>query len=318
MFERNASKLDEDNMTVIHELKEREQLDLFRENLPHKPYHANQLEYGVRIADKSIAINSKHIQPNPPEHKYWLIYDLDRRGAGHDWRYLDVPEPNIVAENPVNGHAHLFYSINIPIRTAADGSTKALRFAAAVDNALRLKLDADCLYSGLIAKNPLHDYWRVHTYQDWCYDLSWLSEYLDLTNYTDKRKNLPDYGLGRNCNTFDAVRKWSYRAIRSHTGSYEQWLEKLLQRCLSYNQTHHSIPLEINEQRHIAKSIARWTWANMTPEGFSAYQASVGRKGGKKSKRKPVATSEASTKPWEKLGISRATYYRRKNKNETG
>ena len=40
-----------------------------------------------------------------------------------------------------------------------------------------------------------------------------------------------------------------------------------------------------------------------------------GKKGGAKSKRKPVATSAETLKPWLELGISRRTYYRDLNKN---
>ena len=61
-----------------------------------------------------------------------------------------------------------------------------------------------------------------------------------------------------------------------------------------------------------AKSVATYTHKHFSPEGFRAYQAASGRKGGKVSKRPPVAGSEATEKPWEALGISRATYYRKK------
>jgi hypothetical protein len=47
---------------------------------------------------------------------------------------------------------------------------------------------------------------------------------------------------------------------------------------------------------------------------LSEIQAAKGAKGGKVSKRKPVATSERTTKPWLELGISQSTYYRRKLK----
>jgi hypothetical protein len=43
-------------------------------------------------------------------------------------------------------------------------------------------------------------------------------------------------------------------------------------------------------------------------------QKRKGSLGGKKSKRGAKANSERSTKPWEAMGISRATYYRRQNK----
>ncbi|MFG7662142.1 replication initiation protein, partial [Klebsiella pneumoniae] len=42
------------------------------------------------------------------------------------------------------------------IRTAPDGNAAPLRYAAAIEAALREKLGADMGYSGLICKNPLH------------------------------------------------------------------------------------------------------------------------------------------------------------------
>jgi hypothetical protein len=58
--------------------------------------------------------------------------------------------------NPENGHAHLLYALKTAIRTAPDGKMKPLKYAAAVERALRKKLDADTGYSGLICKNPNH------------------------------------------------------------------------------------------------------------------------------------------------------------------
>lgn len=301
-------------MIDTYELKQTDQLDLFQSNLPHKPYYANDLDYGVRIASKAVAIKHKHIQPNPPHARYWLVYDVDRKGAGFDWRFLDVPPPNIIATNPENGHAHLFYSINVPIRIAHDGSCKALRFAGAIDQALCKALEADRLYSGLIAKNPLHDHWQVETHQEWCYDLAWLADYFDLSEYNNPKKRLPSYGLGRNSNTFDYVREIAYTERRSHDGSYEAFYDTVFKACMSYNQSHNSTPLSIQELKHIAKSIAKWVWRNMSPAGFIAWCQRKGSYGGKKSKRGKSSTSERTTKPWEDMGISRRTYYNDKKR----
>ena len=71
-------------------------------------------------------------------------------------------------------------------------------------------------------------------------------------------------------------------------------------------------PLDHQEVKHIAKSVARYTHTRFTPEGFSAWQAAQGRKGGRVSKRNPVPDSEQTLEPWRALGISRATYYRKK------
>ncbi|WP_175463914.1 primase C-terminal domain-containing protein, partial [Vibrio cholerae] len=80
-------------------------------------------------------------------------------------------------------------------------------------------------------------------------------------------------------------------------------------------------PLPENEVKHTAKSVAKWTHKHFSPSAFSAWQAKQGAKGGKISKGggRPVGTvnskSLSQTKPWEDLGISRATYYRQKKES---
>ena len=69
-----------------------------------------------------------------------------------------------------------------------------------------------------------------------------------------------------------------------------------------------------SEIKAAAKSVARWTHNNFSAAGFSEWQAKQGAKGGKISKRKSVESSERTIKPWVKLGIHRATYYRKKAK----
>ena len=75
-------------------------------------------------------------------------------------------------------------------------------------------------------------------------------------------------------------------------------------------------PLPYSEIKATAKSIAKYCWKRDAYHysEFIYRQALKGSKGGKISKRKAVPTSEQSLKPWEELGISRATYYRSKSK----
>ncbi|MFV5916960.1 replication initiation protein, partial [Bacillus cereus] len=60
-----------------------------------------------------------------------------------DWSDRNAPAPTFTIMNPKNGHAHLLYGLETAIRTAPDGRIKPLKYAAAVENALRKKLDAD-------------------------------------------------------------------------------------------------------------------------------------------------------------------------------
>ena len=264
-------------------LSNRAQLELFRERLPRKPYHTDELTTGLSIADVSRALGARYIQPNGPTHRHWIVFDVDQPAATLSWDDVGAPAPNITVTNRANGHAHLIYGLETPIRTAPDGNVAPLRYAAAIEAALREKLGADRGYSGLICKNPLHTHWLVQVWEPYSYDLNWLADYLDLSPYNG-RKQLPAYGLGRNCTLFEKTRQWAYKAIRQGWPGYEAWLAAVIERAVGYN-VQFDQPLPVNEVRHTAKSIARWTHRNLSPAGFRAVQAVRGAKGGKVSKR---------------------------------
>ena len=294
-------------------------LELFNDRLPNKPYFSDDLYFGVRIAGKERAILAKYIQFNQPHAMYWLGFDVDRVGAAIDWSDRNAPAPTLTITNPENGHAHLLYALETSIRTAPDGKMKPLRYAAAVENALRKKLGADVGYSGLICKNPNHSHWKIAVWQPELYTLDWLADSLELSAANNK-EIVADYGLGRNCTLFEKTRKWAYRAIRQGWPEYEQWFKACYERASAYN-IQFTVPLDENEVNGIAKSIAKWTISNFSKEQFDKYvrdthssdiQSIRGRKGGIASKRSFSATSQRTTQPWLKLKISRATFYRRK------
>ena len=247
-------------------------LKLFNDRLPHKPYFSDDLHFGVRIAGKERAILAKYIQFNQPHAMFWLGFDVDCVGAAIDWSDRNAPSPTLTITNPENGHAHLLYALETSIRTAPDRKMKPLKYAAAVENALRKKLDADAGYSGLICKNPNHSYWKIAVWQPELYTLDWLADSLDLSAANDK-VIVADYGLGRNCTLFDKTRKWAYRAyraIRQGWPDYEQWLQACYERASVYN-LQFTAPLDETEVNGIAKSIAKWTHEKISEESFHEY-----------------------------------------------
>lgn len=244
-------------------------LDFFEEKLPLKPYHTDDLALGLQIRKKAQALKSRYVQHDGPTHKYWFVFDLDRPDAGMHWDTVGAPAPNIVAVNPHNGHAHLLYALETPVRTAPDGSLKALKYAAAVEAGLSEKLGADRGYSGLICKNPLHSHWFVKVWETELYTLDWLADYVELSQ-SQKCESSP-VGLGRNCDLFERLRKWAYRAVRQGWPDYDRWFEAVFTRAQAYNNFEN--PLQINEVKATAKSVARYTHRKFSPEGFSAWQA---------------------------------------------
>jgi hypothetical protein len=255
------------------------QLALFKESLPYKPYCTDALEHGLIIRSVAHAINHKYIQPNHPNSRLWLLYDIDRATSPEEITDdLGLPPPHIFAQTKDNGHAHALYGMELPIHYNLDSSQAAIRFAGAVDCGMTVRLQADAGYAGLICKNPLHPDWRVWSSNHELYTLEYLAEFVDLSAYKDKRKNLPAIGLGRNCTLFNRVSYWAYKAIRQGWPDLEQWLKAVETRAYAYNDF--DVQLHSSEVRHIAKSIAKWTYRNLSPVGFSQWQAIQGRKGG--------------------------------------
>ena len=124
--------------------------------------------------------------------------------------------------------------------------------------------------------------------------------------------------FGRNKALFDHTRHIAYPMAQEH--SYKTLLAELLQIATAYNATY-PIPLFGNEVYTICKSIARYCYSAQFNNGnvsqaHREMQSMRGKKGGAKSKRLPVATSERTIKPWLELGISQSTYYRDKKKQK--
>jgi len=258
------------------------QLDLFTDRLPRKPYATNDFAYGLHIMSKIAAVKCRYIQQNHPATLAWLVFDVDHEGAAFRWMDANLPAPTFTVINTANGHAHLLYALATPVFSTSE-RLKPLRYAAAVQEAYRAKLDADPAYSGLICKNPLNDYWRVLEYSDAVYDLAYLAEWVDLAT-VKTRQAREEVGLGRNCTLFDRLRHWAYRWIATYKGSAtaSEWGEAVLRQAEKMNDF--NTQLHTSEVRAIAKSTAKWTWTKFdvdaSNERFSRLQAHRGRQGG--------------------------------------
>ncbi|HUH58408.1 MAG TPA: replication initiation protein [Pseudomonadales bacterium] len=256
---------------IIPKQARQNQLELFQKSLSAKPYCSNNLRYGLRIRNASRAISHKYIQPNHPNSKLWLLYDIDRPIGLETIRDdLNLPEPTFFVQNPKNNHAHLFYGLHTAVHFNQSSSMKPQRFAGAVDVAMTSALNADAGYVGLIAKNPLHAHWRTYN-TNLAYDLEDFTEYVDLTPY-NAQKRMEAVGLGRNIALFDTLRYWAYKAIRQGWPAFPQWHEACLQRAIGIN-AGFKAPLPISEVRATAKSVARYTHSKFSDSTFSAIQS---------------------------------------------
>ncbi|MDV7624094.1 replication initiation protein [Acinetobacter baumannii] len=262
-------------------------LEQFTNNIPNKPYCSDDLNYGVRILPKQIALLKRYIQPNHPYYTHFFVFDLDYSTAYIDYFYsmIGVPTPNLIVENPENGHAHYVYQLKTPIYNTDASKPKPIQYGNAVYNALRDVLNADVGYVGLIAKNPLNKQWRAYTLRDKPYSLNELASKLEI-DWKEANKPIKQdeaIGLGRNCCVFHTVRKWAYVEIRKFRGkTYNQWLDAVVAECSKVN-NQFTLPMQYNEVKGISKSIARWVWKR-DPHCYAMFierQTIKGRKGGK-------------------------------------
>lgn len=282
---------------------------VFANRLARRPYCSDDLSAGLYIRSSETAMAKRYVQHNPPHAVAWLVFDLDYPDAVDSWRAVGLPEPSFVAVNPANGHAHVGYGLKTPVACTDAARIAPLRYAAAIEAAYANSLRADPGYAGLITKNPLHPSWLV-IWGSRLYELAELAAHVDLSR---KQRQAPEASpLGRNSSLFDELRNWSYSWVLKYKygeASAEQWHTAVLAQAEARNIF--DTPLALSEVKALARSVAKWTWRQFSREAFASIQSERGKRGN--IKRWGVGQSAATVKPWESMGISRATFYRRQS-----
>ncbi|MEQ8824440.1 MAG: replication initiation protein [Filomicrobium sp.] len=329
---------------------------VWMERLPRKLYCTDYLNHGLIIRQRKAALRFAYIQFDPPFLRYWIVLDLDYKDSSEAWERHDLPAPNIICENPANGHAHYYYGLTKPVSTGSLSRTKPIKYLAAIERGLTLRLRADSGYAGVVAKNPISERWRTSWSAIFPYSLNELEGWLTPGEMRRPPKPQQQIGIGRNCSLFDDLRGYAYSAVlrfKSERLPPDLFFEHLVGHANALNQSF-CTPLRYSEVRCIARSVSKWTWRNFSPEEFSEIQSA--RRSSLKCKRAailngidPIHREAMSTEdiaehlncsrrtarryrseltttdcttiteqaPWKAEGISRATWYRRqKQKRE--
>ena len=241
-----------------------------------------------------------------------MPHDIDYAGAYFAHRDANLPEPNFIAINPANGHAHSAMLLATPVARHSASRDGPLRFFAAVERGYARRLGADRHYVGLITKNPVHPHWRVEWRRDVPYTLPELADWLFFEDMRPDKSIETTLGAGRNVTVFDELRQIAYQEVLSfkRAGAVEAWSGRCERLAIGINQQF-PVPLRYSEVRSIARSVAKWTWRHFSEQAFSQRQSQRGKRG--VAKRWAGHVAERKTKPWEALGISRRTYYRRRS-----
>jgi hypothetical protein len=251
--------------------------------LPLRPLCGNDLLEGIYRRSRDEALTGyRYIEANPKNVSDLLIVDIDDENARATalWEHEGFM-PNVIVENPANGHAHAVWALSTAIARTEYARRKPLAYASAVTEGLRRSCDGDKAYSGLMTKNPLHESWESELVTDHRYTLDELSEHLTETGDMPKKGfkrtvRGRTVGLGRNVCIFDSARTWAYREVRRHWGDSEGLREAIRSRAHEINLAEFAAdPLPYAEVEQIAKSIHKWivTRSRMWRDGPVVYEA---------------------------------------------
>ncbi|RFA11665.1 hypothetical protein B7R22_18480 [Subtercola boreus] len=245
--------------------------------LPRAPLATDDLSLGVRRENRPTARTRRYVEASPRALLSMLVVDVDHEDAllKSFWRPAVHPDPSWVSINPENGHGHVGWVLETPVCRTDSARIEPMKFAARVEAGLTHALDGDAGYAGLLTKNPLHEHWETFWGPETPYTLGQLAEGLgDLFPRSLPRKAAENSGLGRNVALFNRVRQWAYPAIsRYWTDHATIWEETTLAYALNVN-AEFAVPLDHNEVTHLARSVARWTRRNITPEQTARNRAS--------------------------------------------
>ena len=241
---------------------------------------------GIYRANKRQALNKVYIEHNNDSFINSIVFDIDTETAAIAWQDANIPMPNFITQNPVNGHAHLFYALSSPVCITDKASRKPQILLNGVREGLTARLNADVCYTGKITKNPLNPNWRTFWNNTERYELNYLREFVDESKRLTKKVLVrTSENEGRNTTLFDNLRYFAYSVIFKYQkeNDFCGFLSALEEESSRINEQF-SNSLDHKEIQHTIKSISEWTWHKFDYETFSDIQSARGKRNKGKNK----------------------------------
>jgi len=326
--------------------------DRFRLATPERMQTTDDLSLGHRLEPKASALTRRYIRANTNNLIRFLTFDIDRDYAAFAWDEANLAAPSAVVVNPDNGHAHLIYQMRAPISISPKSRIGPQVYLEAIARGMTRRLGADPGFRNYLIKNPLHLHWRTWWLQPRPYALHELGIFLEPEDMQILRctRDTEFAEAGRNCWLTSNLGKYAVRTAWRHRNSgmtFEGFTRHMTEKAFELNQSFDE-PLRTNEVLGIVRSVAKWAWRTSTAAAFSEIQrhrARIRRRRNERiltsipnlseltsgdvaqilgctkrnarnyhavSRAQYEANSLSRKKPWNALGISRATYYRRK------
>lgn len=250
---------------------------------------------------RDAALSFPYIEGNPHALRSLIITDHDGVDADRVAELKGLPAPSYVAQNPYTGAGHIVYALADPVCLTDTARRKPMNFLARIEAGLTTVLEGDPGYTGPLTKNPFHQQhlplWGPDTA---VYSLRELADGLReinaLPDYKPQR-TLTNSGIGRNCWLFDDLRHWAYPR-RTSFERLEAWEAAVSERAHERNSDRVGEffsrgPLAAVEVGYIVRSVARWTWRNLTPAQEKANREAWGRRMSKAAAAKRKIDREA-------------------------
>lgn len=256
---------------------------------PHFPLASSGKGHGAYRCSREEALTMPLIEVNPLALQSLIVTDVDRYEVDGLATMVGLPpESWAVRSAKAVGTGHIGYALTSPVCLTDAARRGPVRLLARVETGLCDVLGGDIAYAGRLTKNPVYEceYQATLWGEDYpTYGLRELAGALDslhaLPSWDDPapRKNS---GVGRNVDVFDRTRSWSYRAIKRYwSDGRPAWGEAVEAKATYLNldlEREGREPLPEQEIKHLARSIAKWTWQRFTPDGLAAVQSSRARK----------------------------------------
>lgn len=240
--------------------------------LPRQMLVTNNLSLGLHSEEKTLGVRNRYIQINHQNLTKMMVFDVDNPVSLYDWKYLDIPVPNLIIINPKNQHCHMVYLLDYSnfVCRSENGRLKDILIYQAIYNELCTRLNADPRYVQKIMKNPFHNSWNTQVLHDDTYTFEDFAKYVDFKSIKSfegsvarSEKSFMREQEGRNCTVFERTRFYAYAVLKSFNFGFssedsQNFYNAVFNYAEDINQEFES-PLGIREIRATVKSIVNWT-----------------------------------------------------------
>lgn len=275
--------------------------------LPRTMLVTNNLNFGLHLEAKTTGVRNRYIQINHQNLTKMMVFDVDNPISLYDWKYLDVPIPNLIIVNPRNKHFHMIYLLSDQnfVCRSENARLKDILIYQSIYSELCKRLQADSRYVQKIMKNPFHNHWETEVIHEDTYTFDDFSKYVDLKSL----KNFEGHSVrseesfireneGRNCTVFERTRFYAYAILKKYNyGFSTEDTQNFYNAVSDYAENINNefqAPLAHKEIKATVKSIVNWTLMHF---GNASEKQAFEKKDvwGKKSRENSLKT-RASTK----------------------